>query len=258
MQKNTFFSVFLFLAVFTVFSSNALIVFDPSGRPVEARDYAHGQAGNYVTWSKLPAERRQAILNNAETQIGYHCNYNGVAPKPCADQQIIQAVKKELLRIYQSFCFEQGFSSYDTSRIINYITKEIDSTIYWTYGSNNLPKGFFDNYFNNMVYEVERAVKNIGISNPNKNHRPYQPTNNQQEIKQQQAESDAFFWGACVGAIAGWFFGATQNPATEPAPTCTTPSAPPYQTVAKRCTNCKQDVVPNRNNACPVCHLPFY
>lgn len=253
MQKNTFFSVFLFLAAFTVFSSNALFVFDPSGRPVDARDYAHGQAGNYVTWSKLAANTRNNILNRSETGMINYCNYNGVAPKPCADEQIIQAIKSELLRTYQSFCFEQGFSSYDTSRITNYIATSIDSKIY-RYGNNNLPKVFFDNYFNNMVYEVERAAKNLGISNPTQNHRPYQPTTNQQEIKQQQAESDAFFWGAFIGAMAGWFFGAT----TEPAPTCTTPSAPPYQTVVKRCTNCKQDVLPNRNNACPTCHLPFY
>lgn len=257
MQKNTFFSVFLFLAVFTVFSSNALVVFDPSGRPVKARDYVHGQVGNYVTWSKLPAGKRNNILDRSQERMIYHCNYNGVASKPCADQQIIQVIKEELLRTYQSFCFEQGFSSYDTSRITNYIATSIDSKIY-AYGSNNLPKAFFDNYFNNMIYEVERAVKNLGISNPTQNHRPYQPSHAQQEIKQQQAESDAFFWGAFVGAMAGWFFGATTNPATKPAPTCTTPSAPPYQTVTKRCTNCKQDVVPNRNNACPTCHLPFY
>jgi hypothetical protein len=262
MQKNTFFSVFLFLAAFTVFSSNALIVVDQSGRPIEARDYVHLQVGNYVTWSKLRPNSRSNILHNSETQMNNKCYYNGVAPKPCADEQIIKAIKNEFLTTCQSFCIEKAFSSHDTNTIINIIAGEIDNKIYWTYGINKLPKRFFDNYFKNMAYEVERAVKNLGISNPTQNHRPYESTNNQEEIKQQQAETNAFFWGAFFGGIAGLLFREKTNPATEPAhapaPAPVTPSAPPYQAVVKRCTNCKKDVVPNRNNACSACHLPFY
>jgi hypothetical protein len=156
--------------------------------------------------------------------------------------------------MYSSFCHAQGLSSYDTAVIINFIDKDINHKINTLYGRNKLPKSFFDNYLNNMIYEIQRVQEKLGLIK--KEYTQKQPA--QTVASNKQAQDDAFRLGVLVGGFFGWFFGANQNSTPEPTPAPVTPSAPPYHAVAKRCNNCKKDVLPNQNNACPFCFLPFY
>ncbi len=244
-MKN--YTAFLLLSVtFTTYTtSEPTIIFKASERRlILIEDFVQLQTTYLIPqYHRLTAQSRQAILSGAKSAIIANCPcYNSTTiNEHCAQQEILKTVLQETLNMYRGYCHSLGLSDQQTECVVYRMDEKMSQALS-RYGFNP-PQGFFSNYLDNMHYEVQRVQEE---------------TNSKAQVNRKKAQDEAFAVGVAIGGLFGWLFGSTQNPAPSSTPAPVTPSAPPYHAVTKKCNNCKNDVLPTQNNACPTCGLPFY